>query len=142
MQGRLDDSLAALQPALERDDPDGKLLDQAGWVLSRKGRLDSALAYYNRALEAGLPPSREQQTRSRMAGVLENLGRNREAAEAHRRSIEVDPGEPAAWFERAKFRMRRGDRDGAVADLREASRLMPEWRAPREALQSLSVPVD
>jgi tetratricopeptide (TPR) repeat protein len=138
MQQRLDESLDALAPALGRADPGGLLLDQAGWVHSKKGEPDAALSYYRRALEAGLPLGREQQTRSRLAGVLEGMNRLQQAADEHRRSIALDPDEAGAWFERAKFRMRRGDRTGAIADLLEAKRLLPEWSAPREALQRLS----
>jgi tetratricopeptide (TPR) repeat protein len=138
MQERLDESLDALAPALDRTDPGGLLLDQAGWVHSKKGESEPALSFYRRALDAGLPPSREQQTRSRLAGVLEKMDRPQQAADEHRRSIAVNPAEAGAWFERAKFRMRQGDRNGAIADLQEANRLLPEWSAPREALQRLS----
>jgi len=138
MRQRLDESLEALAPALRRAEPDGLLLDQAGWVSFKKGEMDAALSYYRRALETGLPGSREQQTRSRLAGVLERMNRFDQAAAEHQRSIDVDPEEAGAWFERAKFRMRRSDRDGAIADLREANRLRPDWNAAREALENLT----
>jgi tetratricopeptide (TPR) repeat protein len=142
MQERLDEALDVMAPALSRPAPDATLLDQAGWVNSKKGELETASSFYRRALETGLPTSREQQTRSRWAGVFERMNRPQQAAAEHQRSIAVNPEEAGAWFERAMFRLRHGDRDGAVADLREANRLVPDWRAPREALQRLSAAPD
>ena len=108
----------------------------------RKGDTDAALAFYRRALEAGLPKSREQQTRSRLAGLLEVMNLPQQAAAEHQRSIAVNLEEAGPWFARAMFRLRHGDRDGANADLHEASRLMPDWQAPREALRRLSTSPD
>lgn len=142
MQDRLEEALDTLAPALGRAAPDAALLDQAGWVYSKKGDLDPALSFYHRALEAGLPGSRQQQTRSRLASVLERMNRPRQAAAEHQRSIAVNLEEAGPWFERAMFRLRHGDQDGASADLREANRLMPDWQAPREALRRLAASPD
>jgi len=137
-QDRLEESLDVMEPFLRRTEPDPALLDQAGWVHSKRGELDEALSFYERALGAGLNPRQEQQTLSRMAGGLERLHRLQEAAAAHDRSIAMNPAEAGAWFERAMFRLRRGDRPGAIVDLQEANRLLPEWDPPKEALRSLA----
>ena len=50
----------------------------------------------------------------------------------------VAAGESAGpWYERALFRLRTGDRQGAIGDLRRAAELAPGWPPPRELLNSL-----
>ena len=43
------------------------------------------------------------------------------------------------YYERGRFRLRRGETEGAIADLRAAARLDPAWPAPRQALTNLGV---
>lgn len=139
-QGRLDESLDVLAPVLERkEDPYGAAIDQAGWVLHKKGELPAARDRYLEALEAGLSPSREVQTRTRLGMVYERLGQLTEAAASHDRAVASEDANAGTFYERGMFRLRSGDRSGAVDDLTEAMRRSPAWPEPRQALASLGI---
>jgi hypothetical protein len=69
--------------------------------------------------------------------VLERLGELDEAAAQHDAAAASHDANAGTYHERAMFRLRRGDAEGAVGDLREAIRLDPVWPEPRKALQAL-----
>ncbi len=138
-QGRLDEGLAALAPVLTASPPYGLALDQAGWILQKKGELAAARDRYREALAAGLPEGRGTETRTRLAQVLEKTGAAAEAAAEHDRAVGSPDATAGTWYERGMFRLRRGDRDGGAADLREAAQLDPSWDRPREALSRLGI---
>ena len=137
-QDRLDESLEVLAPVLARNEPYGLGLDQAGWVLSKQGDLSAARDHYLEAIAAGLPASREAQTRTRLGMVYERLGQLSAAGESHDLAVASGHANAGTYYERGMFRMRQGDRSGAVDDLTEAARLAPGWPEPRRALQSLA----
>jgi tetratricopeptide (TPR) repeat protein len=136
-QGRLDEGLRALAPVLNASPPYGLALDQAGWILQKKGDFSAARERYREALAAGLPEGRGTETRTRLAQVLEKTDALAEAAAEHDRSVSSPDATAGTWYERGMFRLRQGDRAGAEADLREAARLDPSWDRPREALSRL-----
>jgi tetratricopeptide (TPR) repeat protein len=76
-QNRLDDAMEVLEPVIREPDPDPQALDQAGWVLSKKGDYRQARALYIRALEAGLSGGRADSVRRRLAEINEKLGEQR-----------------------------------------------------------------
>ena len=133
---RHDESLAVLRPWLSGPAADPLALDQAGWVLTKQGRLDEAAEHYRRALDGGLPAGREPSTRSRLAALLERAGRSAEAADEHDRAVAAGGG-AGALYERALFRLRTGGRDRALDDLRRAVQLAPGWSEPRETLAAV-----
>ena len=142
-QSRLDEALALLDPWISDPNPDPLALDHAGWVRSKKGDLVAARSLYLHALELGLPfPSREAQTHSRLATVSERLGQIEQAAAHHDAAVAVAPENAGAYQERAMFRLRRGNTDEAVADLRAAARLAPGWEEPLGVLRSLGLEPD
>jgi tetratricopeptide (TPR) repeat protein len=137
-RGELDSSLRVLQPVVAGPDADALALDQAGWVLQKMGRLREAADRYRQALAAGIPSGRSAQTHTRLAGVLERLGNVSEAAREHDAAVAAERPNAGTFYERGMFRLRRGDTEGAIRDLREAVRRDPGWPPPREALASLS----
>jgi 4-amino-4-deoxy-L-arabinose transferase-like glycosyltransferase len=137
-QDRLEEALGVLEPMLAVAEPDAQVLDYAGWIHYKRGELELAAALYLNALQSGLPPHREPRTRTRLAGVLEEQGRKAEAAAQHDAAVSSEYAVAHTWFERGMFRLRGGDRDGAVDDLTRATRLDPAWPAPREALARIS----
>jgi tetratricopeptide (TPR) repeat protein len=139
IQERLDESLAVLAPDLDGESPDPLVLDQAGWVLQKKGDHTAARDRYLQALDSGLPPERARQTRTRLGMVLEHLERFDEAAAQHDAAVASDSANAGTYYERAMFRLRRGDRIGGLHDLQQAVRIDPGWPAPRQALRSLGV---
>jgi len=136
-QGRLDDSLAVLARVTASPEPDARALDQAGWVLQKKKDFAAAREHYERALEYGLTGSAERQTRTRLGMVCEQLEDHHAAAREHDLAAAHPTANSGTFFERGMFRLRRGQRDDAVRDLREATRLDPYWPEPREMLRRL-----
>jgi tetratricopeptide (TPR) repeat protein len=137
---RLDEALDVLGPMLAVNEPDPLVLDHAGWIHHKRGEWEAAAAQYESAIRSGLPPYREPQTRSRLGRVLERLGRNVEAAEQYDAAVGSEYATAGTYYERGMFRLRRGDREGALGDLVQARRLDPAWPAPREALGRLGQP--
>ncbi len=137
-QGRLDEALTVLAPLLDVAAPDPFALDSAGWVLQKKGDLAAARQRYESALELGLPASREPQTRSRLAAVLEAGGDIDGAAREHLRAAANPAGGAGAHYERARFLLRRGEIDGARRAFESAAQIEPEWDEPRRALDALA----
>jgi hypothetical protein len=136
---RLDESLAVLRPRLDDPSVDPLLLDQAGWVEQKGGRLAAAVPLYERALAAGLPAVREPGTRTRLANTYEALGRITEAAEQHDLAVGSRWASAETVFWRGVFRLNQRDRDGAIEDMLRAAREAPQWPDPRRALRSLGV---
>jgi tetratricopeptide (TPR) repeat protein len=137
MQQRLDESLQVLAPHVSGPAADPLALDQAGWVLQKRGDFAEARERYVAALAGGLSAGREKQTRTRLAMVHEQLGQIDEAAAQHDAAVESEHADAGTFYERAMFRLRRQNVDGAREDLRRAARLDPTWPAPRNALRSL-----
>ncbi len=139
-QGRLEEARDALAPALAFPRPDGLVLDQAGWIEQKAGRPREAAALYQRALQEGSPPlpaEREPSTRTRLAQVLERLGREEDAAAEHDRAAGSPHAHAGTFYERALFRLRRNDTPGALSDLQRAVALDPDWPEPRDLLSRL-----
>ena len=141
MQDRTAESLQALEPLLAREHPDPLALDQAGWVYHKRGEQDRAVAFYRRALAASPEPGRMVQIYSRLGLAEAARGNTAAAADAHDAAVRTAPGSAGARFERARFRLQRGDRAGCVEDLRAALRLEPGWEEPRRVLRNLGEPV-
>lgn len=137
-QGRVDDALAAIAGLLQGPEPDAAALDQAGWLHFKKGDYEAARAFYLRALERGLPPAHAAQTLTRLAGVHEKLGDAELAGAALDDAVAAAPDSPGPRYERGLFRLRSGDREGAIDDLRRAAELAPGWPPPRDLLRSLN----
>jgi len=136
-RGELSRSLEVLEPVLRDPSPDALALDQAGWVLQQMGRHSEAAERYRQALGAGMPGGRDTQTRTRLAIVLERLGTLDASRREHDAAVASPRANAGTYFERGMFLLRRGDRDGAERDLREAVRMDPSWPPPRQALASM-----
>ena len=135
-QDRLDRALELLEPWLAEAEPDPFVLDQAGWIHHKAGRLEAAESLYSRALAIELGGGRSN-LESRLAQVLEGLGRLEEAARRHDSAVRRPWANAGDWYERGLFRSRHGDAAGAAADLRRAVELDPGFVPARQALRRL-----
>ncbi len=144
--GESEQALDVLRPFLERPDQPSAAerrgghalaFDQAGWVYQKRGALGEAAEHYEQALALGLPEGREPATRTRLAQALEALRRIPEASRQHDAAVASEWADAGTLYERARFRLRRGDLRGARADLEVAVRLDPSWPAPRSLLSRL-----
>jgi tetratricopeptide (TPR) repeat protein len=137
LEGRLDAALAVLAPELARSSPAPSVLDQAGWLLQKKGEWARARELYLRALDAGPAPVPARQIRTRLAQIHEKLGEHAAARAQHDAAVRGELPDAGTYYERGMFRLRRGETAGAADDLRQAVRLDPGWPPPREALARL-----
>ncbi len=136
-QNRPDEGLRVLAPLLSASPPYALALDQAGWLLQKKGDLAGARERYRQALAAGMPRGRAPQTRTRLALVLEEFGEFDAAATEHDAAVADAGADAGTYYERGMFRLRRGERDAAVLDLEEAVRRDPSWDKPQVALAGI-----
>ena len=119
--------------------PDALVLDQAGWVLQKQGALDRSRERYLQALEGDLPAARARQTRTRLGQVMERLGDLNSAQQQHDLAVSSGHADAGTFHERGMFRARRGQREAAIADFKQALRMDPAYPAPAAALQQLGV---
>lgn len=98
--------------------------DERGWLARAQAQLyrnpDAALADYATALK--LNP-RLTHALQGTAHLLARAGKNKEAADALTKVIDLDPDSADAWSGRGVVRARLGDRELALADARAALRL-------------------
>jgi tetratricopeptide (TPR) repeat protein len=98
--------------------------DERGWMARALARLyrgdpAGALADFDQALR--LNPTLILALQGK-AHLLSKSGKTAEATQALTRIIDLNPDSPDAWSGRGVLRARTGDRDGALADAREALR--------------------
>lgn len=127
-QGRVAEAAEALGHVAGR--PDAAVLDRVSWLAWQQGDEDGA----RRAALAATSLATDPDTRAyHLAwwGWLDALaggpGKGIEAA------LQFAPDDPVAHFYRGRQRLHRGDRVGAVQDLRAAGRTVEAFRARQEA---------
>jgi len=120
--GRMGNKVAA-----EREFAEGMKVeptDERGWMARAQARLFrepvAALADFDQALRVNPTLILALQGK---AHLLSKSGKTVEAIQALTRIIELNPDSPDAWSGRGVLRARTGDRDGALADAREALRM-------------------
>jgi len=118
-EGRCAEALPELDAIVKRDPHNFPALSLAGFCLRQAGRLESALALFQRA-------SRENDLNAvpiaDAAGCLLDLGRKQEAEREYRRALALDPAQAVAATNLARLLRGRGDRKGAQAVLETALR--------------------
>ena len=91
----------------------------------RAGRLDEALALYDRAIARG---ERRSGAFTNIGAILRQRRQYAAAAAAHRKALELAPGEAEVLNNLGWSRLLRGDWANALAPLEEAARLAPKNR--------------
>jgi tetratricopeptide (TPR) repeat protein len=130
--GRLDEANPHLRRAEALAPADPEIAYELGWAAHEAGKLDSAAAHYQRALK--LKPDH-------VASVIElgivraQQGRTVEGLELLRRAATLAPAHPGARLGLAMTLLQsRGHDAEAIAALRQAVRLKPDWPAPLNTL--------
>ncbi len=137
MQGRSDEALEVLQPVLNDPTPYGLACDQAGWLHQKKGNFLEAREWYRKAHKAGLTKERLTHSITRLAVVLEELGEMEEAGEKHDAAVASPYANAGTFYERAIYRLKTGNIEGGIQDLRKAIQLAPEWSQPQTMLEEV-----
>lgn len=110
-KNRCPEALPALQDVVRRDPHNLPALSLAGHCLKEEGRLDSALALFQRA-------SRENELSAlpvaNAAGCLLELGRRDEAEKEYRRALALDPALGEAASNLARLLRKKGAKDEAL----------------------------
>jgi len=93
-----------------------------GDTLSEAGLVDRALADYEQAARLG----KKAKWRRRVADAYFALGMPKQAYDAYKRAIRLDPADPESHFYLAEFLRVMGRTYWAIDEFREASRLAPD----------------
>ncbi len=116
-QGRCTQALPELQRIVQRDPHNFPALDLAGSCLKLAGRVDSALALFERS-EKENPLSAVPVANA--AGALLALGRKAEAEREYRHALTLEPTQAEAAANLSRLLRERGDHTGATAVLDRA----------------------
>ena len=119
---------------LTNDEVIAHLLSNQAIALSREGRLDDALARYDRALK--MAPQLVVAWYNRGIDLM-NAGRLDEAIASFDRAIDLHPNDAQAHNNRGIAKARMGDMEGARADFQRALELEPEMKEAYENLRKL-----
>jgi tetratricopeptide (TPR) repeat protein len=121
--GRLDEALSDLRKAHFLAPNDFTVLNALGLACARSGRLQEALACYERTLRIKDDFAPGWFNRG---WALERLGEVGEAEKSHARAIELDSRHVDAWASAAWLAARRGDRLAATRSAERALALKPD----------------
>jgi tetratricopeptide (TPR) repeat protein len=121
--------------ALQIDPTRGEIYFNRGLTLHETGRRKEAIEDFSKALE--LAPNRDPMIlRVRGLAFLQDKQYER-ALEDYDRFLRLRPDDPEAWHNRGVSRLYLGDRPGAVADLRRALALKPDFEEAKRNLRQL-----
>ncbi len=113
-EGRCAEALRELDALIKKDPHNFPALSSAGFCLRKLGRIQDALALFQRAArENDLDPIPITDA----AGCLRDLGRRQEAEREYRRALALDPGQPVAAANLARMLRERGETKDALAVL-------------------------
>lgn len=96
---------------------------------------DDLLAALGHAMGVLADAPGDRAARATLAALLEAAGHPGLGCEIHNITVRENPLDPVAWHDRAGLRMRRGDLDGALSDLRLGLLARPD-HAPSLSLQA------
>ena len=147
--GRGQEALALLGEATRRSPVYVEAYWNLGTALERLGRPAAALRAYRRSL--AIDPRAALHTLGRgafegvgrahlhVASLLVRSGHAEQAILYYENALRLEPGLAAAYLQLGVVRARLGQRDAAIALLREAARLAPDDPRPRRHLARLGV---
>jgi len=123
-------------PADEGADPGLADLLRRATAAQGRGEMEQAAA----ALRAGMAERpRAAVLPALLAEVLRRIGRDREALDAYRRTLELDPNQPESRFNYAAALARLGETDAARREYARICDERPEWAPPRVNLALLEL---
>lgn len=119
----VDDARDAYERALELDPNHADAHINLGRILHEQRAPAEAEKHYRAALEVD---PRHPIAAFNLGVALEDLGRTKEAVTAYERAIEIDPDNADAHYNLAGLYEKRGDKAGAVRELKAYARLKNE----------------
>lgn len=132
--GRLDEAVAELKKAVERDPSDTESFFDLGRFQLLQGHFEEALASFETVLKQD-PDSVTAQT---LIGNLRMAqGKLKEAELAYLKALGMEPRYAAAHNELGNLYLRRGDKEGARSEFLRALELDPGLSVARKNLESL-----
>lgn len=133
-QGDLEAAYRKLGEALEVDPAHEMSENRRGLIRERQGRLEDALAHYRTAAEIlpGFRPPLENAAR-----VLERLGRSEEARAVRERISHPPSDTPSRYVSWARWLLKKGRKEAALAELQRALAENPDDAAAKELLAQL-----
>jgi len=116
----LDGALEDFNKAIEKDPDFAEPYLNRGFVFGNRGELQEALADFDKAIELDSAYTEAYYNRGFIYGYFEEYEKSKQDFD---KVIELNPGDAEAYVNRALIRSRLGDRDGEIADLKQAARL-------------------
>ncbi len=135
-EGRIDDAVAQIRAALEREPRLPEAHYNLAVLLARQGQLDEAISHYTAALETA---PREARIHVQLGVALATRGRIDEAIARYREAVRLEAELAEARSNLGLALASRGELDAAAAELREALRRRPGFAAARLNLGSILV---
>jgi cellulose synthase operon protein C len=133
--GRRDEALAACAPAELASPPPFPLQGRAAWVRWQFGERKAALEAMRAAVAAHPDYTWGWQQLAEWHNAIDQVGRATEAAQKY---AELRPNSPTAWGWVASFKIKAGDKTGAIPLLERALRLDPAYEFAAFQLLRLS----
>jgi Flp pilus assembly protein TadD len=131
--GRPDDAIAAYRKAIRIDPENAAAHNNLGVALHQRGEIMPAIRHYQETLRIDPEDARAH---NNLAMALETSGRLDEAGNEYRTAVRLDPDNPQFHNNLGVFLIvRRGQRDLAIEQFREALRLDPKFRDAAENLK-------
>jgi beta-lactamase regulating signal transducer with metallopeptidase domain/Flp pilus assembly protein TadD len=122
-QGRMDDALALLKPELDKNPNNVELRQTAGNVLTRAGRYDEAIRYFQSLITPTTPAALQADTYLRIGEAYRRKGDDDSAITALQTARRLAPDNPTVVTTLALVLDHAGRRDDAALLYREAIRV-------------------
>ena len=110
-------TIAALLPLLDAHPGNARVLYEVGGAYDTAGDEETAVGFYERALEVGLDGDLARRCAVQYGSTLRNLGRYAESLDVFARARERHPASPSLATFEALTRYAAGEADAAVAAL-------------------------
>jgi len=122
-QGRMDDAIALVEPELDRNPGNLELRQMAGNILTRAGRYDEAITYFQSLITPTRPAAQQADAYLRIGEAYRRKGDDKSSIAALQTARRLSPDNPTIVSTLALVLDHAGRRDDAALLYREALRI-------------------
>ena len=139
--GQLEEAVAHYKQAVAINPGSAEMQFNLCNALARNGDWAGAIPSYEAALSTEHDPVKAAKVRNNLGGALERIGKSDAAFEQFTKAVQINESYPEAHCNLARMLAQQGQRDEAVAHLKEALRLRPGYEQARQQLRELGVTI-